>query len=80
MRKNNLLVRFSVFCIKKIWQKNIGLKYKKRCNILCRFYPDCSRYSILALKKYGFFKGWFLAYKRIKRCTKDNTESCIDYP
>lgn len=80
MRKNNLLVIFSIFCIKKIWQENVGLKYKKRYNIICRFYPDCSHYSIMALEKYGFIRGWILTYKRIRRCTNENTESCIDYP
>ena len=34
----------------------------------CRFYPTCSQYSILALEKYGFFKGSFLAAKRILKC------------
>lgn len=34
----------------------------------CRFYPTCSNYAIEALEKYGFFKGWFLAIKRIIRC------------
>ena len=34
----------------------------------CRYYPTCSNYAIEALNKYGFFKGWFLAIKRILRC------------
>ncbi|MBQ6495455.1 MAG: membrane protein insertion efficiency factor YidD [Bacilli bacterium] len=34
----------------------------------CRFYPTCSNYAIEAIEKYGFFKGWFLAIKRIIRC------------
>jgi uncharacterized protein len=34
----------------------------------CRFYPTCSQYAILALEKYGFFKGSFLAIKRIIKC------------
>jgi uncharacterized protein len=34
----------------------------------CRFYPTCSQYAILALEKYGFFKGSFLAIKRILKC------------
>ena len=34
----------------------------------CRFYPTCSNYAIEALEEYGFFKGWFLAIKRILRC------------
>ncbi|MDA8442519.1 MAG: membrane protein insertion efficiency factor YidD [Peptococcaceae bacterium] len=34
----------------------------------CRFYPTCSQYAILALQKYGLFKGGFLAVKRIAKC------------
>ena len=34
----------------------------------CRFQPSCSQYAIDALKKYGFFKGSWLAAKRIFRC------------
>ena len=34
----------------------------------CRFYPTCSNYAIEAICKYGFFKGWWLAIKRICRC------------
>lgn len=34
----------------------------------CRFYPTCSEYAILAIKKYGPFKGFFKAVWRILRC------------
>lgn len=34
----------------------------------CRFYPTCSNYAIEALKKYGFFKGWYLSIKRLLKC------------
>ncbi len=34
----------------------------------CRFTPSCSHYAIEALKKYGFFKGGWLAIRRISRC------------
>jgi putative membrane protein insertion efficiency factor len=34
----------------------------------CRFQPTCSEYTIEALKKYGIFKGAWLAAKRIVRC------------
>lgn len=34
----------------------------------CRYYPTCSNYAIEAISKYGFFRGWFLAVKRILRC------------
>lgn len=34
----------------------------------CRFTPTCSEYSLIALRKYGFFKGMKLTIKRIIRC------------
>ena len=34
----------------------------------CRYTPTCSQYALEALKKYGAFKGSWLALKRIARC------------
>ncbi|MBI5217945.1 MAG: membrane protein insertion efficiency factor YidD [Bacteroidia bacterium] len=34
----------------------------------CRYTPNCSVYSIEALKKYGPFKGLYYAIKRIVSC------------
>jgi putative membrane protein insertion efficiency factor len=34
----------------------------------CRFTPTCSEYSIDAIKKYGFLKGFHLSFRRILRC------------
>jgi hypothetical protein len=34
----------------------------------CRFTPTCSQYAVIALKKYGIFKGGWLTIKRISRC------------
>ena len=34
----------------------------------CRYTPTCSQYAQEALKKYGAFKGGWLALKRILRC------------
>ena len=34
----------------------------------CRFYPTCSTYAKEALKKFGLFKGTYLAILRIIRC------------
>ncbi len=34
----------------------------------CRFYPTCSEYTIIALKRYGPIKGLCLSIKRIARC------------
>lgn len=34
----------------------------------CRFTPTCSQYAVEAIRKYGPFKGSWLAFKRILRC------------
>ena len=34
----------------------------------CRFTPTCSQYALEALRRYGAFKGGWLAFKRLCRC------------
>ena len=34
----------------------------------CRFTPTCSEYAVIAIKKHGPIKGFWLAVKRIARC------------
>lgn len=34
----------------------------------CRYTPTCSTYALQALRKYGPFKGLYLAFRRILRC------------
>lgn len=36
---------------------------------VCRYTPTCSQYAVEAINKYGPFKGGWLAFKRILRCT-----------
>ncbi|MFA5750013.1 MAG: membrane protein insertion efficiency factor YidD [Candidatus Shapirobacteria bacterium] len=77
---NNLLTSFAIWLIKNLWKKYLSINYNKKRNIVCRFYPTCSEYAILALNKYGLLKGLNLARLRVKKCTKDNTESCYNFP
>ena len=51
-----LLIRFYQKCISPLFPPH------------CRFYPTCSQYALEAVEKYGFFKGGFLALKRILKC------------
>ncbi|WP_394698600.1 membrane protein insertion efficiency factor YidD [uncultured Methanospirillum sp.] len=78
--KNNPLVILSIIGIRRIWHGKIGRTYNKKRFIICRFYPSCSNYAIMALEKYGFFKGWALTINRLSRCNPRNTDSCIDFP
>lgn len=34
----------------------------------CIFYPTCSEYALIAISRFGPFKGSFLAIKRVLRC------------
>jgi putative membrane protein insertion efficiency factor len=51
-----VLIRFYQICISPILPPS------------CRFTPSCSVYAYQAVEMYGFFKGTFLAFKRIIRC------------
>lgn len=48
----------------RIYQKVISPLFPGRC----RFYPSCSEYTRLALKKYGVLKGFWMGIKRIGKC------------
>ena len=39
----------------------------------CRFVPTCSAYALEAVRRYGPFKGGWLAIRRILRCHPFNT-------
>lgn len=51
-----LLVRLYQYCISPLLPK------------VCRYEPSCSVYAVEALRKYGLFKGTWLAARRIVRC------------
>ena len=34
----------------------------------CRFVPSCSAYATTAIERYGFWRGGWLATKRLARC------------
>jgi putative membrane protein insertion efficiency factor len=34
----------------------------------CRFYPSCSEYAIIAIRKHGPFRGLLMSVTRILRC------------
>ena len=73
-------ISYAVFCLKKkvhffkpnqilillikIYQNSLALIFPPSC----RFYPSCSVYGILALKKFGFLKGSRLTFKRVCKC------------
>lgn len=34
----------------------------------CRYVPSCSQYAVEAVRRYGAYKGGYLAAKRLARC------------
>ena len=77
MKLINLLTYLSIKLI-ILYQLTLSPILNKK--ICCRFYPDCSNYGILALEKYGFIRGWELAFNRVRRCRINNFDSCVDLP
>lgn len=57
-----LLIRF--------YQKFISPCFPARC----RYEPTCSQYALEAIRKYGPWKGGWLAFKRLCRCNPFNTK------
>ena len=78
-KRLNVLQKASIMLIEKLYQKKFS-PYLNKKGVYCRFYPSCSNYGIVAIKKYGFFKGWMKTINRIWRCNPWNNESCVDYP
>jgi uncharacterized protein len=58
------ILSFPFIVLIKIYQKIISPILGPQC----RFTPTCSNYALEALKKYGVFKGTWLAIKRISKC------------
>ncbi len=60
---SKLLGKFFIFLI-RVYQYTLS-PYLGRS---CRYTPTCSVYSVEAIKKYGPFKGGWMALKRILSC------------
>jgi len=63
----------------KIYQKTLS-RILYHLGVRCRFYPTCSEYAILAIRKYGWLIGTKKTYYRLLRCRPNNFDSCIDFP
>ncbi|MDO5112807.1 MAG: membrane protein insertion efficiency factor YidD [Planctomycetia bacterium] len=59
----NLPANVAVFLV-RVYQKTLSPIIGRQC----RFYPTCSQYYILAVRKYGFCYGSCLGLWRILRC------------
>ncbi|MFA7327962.1 MAG: membrane protein insertion efficiency factor YidD [Candidatus Ratteibacteria bacterium] len=77
MKYEELPGRIVIFSI-KLYQKLLSPILARW--LKCRFYPTCSEYVILSIKKYGLRIGFKKAYRRLRRCRSDNLDSCLDFP
>lgn len=46
----------------------------------CRFYPSCSGYAVLAVRRHGALRGGWLAVRRVARCHPWNPGGVDDVP
>lgn len=78
---NFVLVTVWLCCIGKkvvIWFVHLYQHYAPdRVRLRCLFEPSCSEYMILAVNKYGVFRGVYKGVKRLLRCRPPGG---IDYP
>lgn len=58
------MMRYIIIGLIKFYQKAISPYTLPSC----RFLPTCSAYSLEAVKRFGAFKGSYLAIKRILKC------------
>jgi len=69
------IVQFVFIALIKVYQKVLSPFTGGQC----RFYPSCSNYAIMTLKKDGVIKGTVKASWRILRCNPLN-KGGVDYP
>ncbi|UOF92840.1 membrane protein insertion efficiency factor YidD [Fodinisporobacter ferrooxydans] len=58
------------------YQRDISPRYGRRC----RFEPTCSQYAKIAFEKYGFWRGCWLTFGRLRRCHHRYIGSKVDFP
>lgn len=63
-----------VICLIHIYQRYASDRIRNKC----RFEPSCSEYMIIAVEKYGFFRGIKKGIHRLLRCNENN--GGFDYP
>jgi len=58
-----MLAKVAIFIIRLVstFFRTSGLR-------ACRYYPSCSRYSVEAFEKLGFFKALWVSAKRVLSC------------
>ena len=63
LMKKSVFKTFALFLI-----RGYQLFFSPIIGPCCRYFPSCSEYAEIAIDRYGFWKGSFLALKRLLRC------------
>ena len=58
----------------KVYQKTVS----QTCKGKCRLRPTCSNYALIAINRFGFFKGNFLILKRLLKCANKKNKNLTD--
>lgn len=66
--------------IAAIEQYRAHVSPRLRGRVFCRFKPTCSEYGLLAVKKYGAYRGGLKALYRIARCQPMTRMGTVDLP
>ena len=75
LKKAAVPVQNTFICFIKIYQKILSPLMGGQC----RFFPSCSEYAIMAIKKDGIIKGTVKSLWRILKCNPLH-KGGIDYP
>jgi putative membrane protein insertion efficiency factor len=67
-----------VVCLLRVYKRFLSPDLRTR--LCCRFYPTCSEYAALVVRKHGVVRGTRMTVNRLRRCRPDNLQSCIDLP
>ncbi len=69
-------MRYAVIAVIRFYQKWISPMMRPRC----RFYPTCSEYTILAVRKFGILRGLLKGLWRVLKCHPLYRGDFLDFP
>ena len=72
---DSILARFLILFV-RLYQLTLGPLFGN----CCRFYPSCSQYALMALRRHGAFRGTMLAAWRLLRCNPFNPGGVDEVP
>ncbi|MDR0556199.1 MAG: membrane protein insertion efficiency factor YidD [Holosporaceae bacterium] len=68
-------MREAAICLIRVYQKALSSFLRAQC----KYYPTCSEYAVLSIRKYGLLRGGLKASIRLIRCNPFS-DGGIDFP